>query len=45
MAARLPQAERQTISGAGHIVNIEASAAFNEAATRFIRKIASHRSD
>ena len=45
MAARLPQAERQTISGAGHIVNIEASAAFNEAATRFIRQIASHRSD
>lgn len=40
MTARLPRAKRHTISGAGHIVNIEASDAFNAAAAGFIRQFA-----
>ena len=35
MAARLPRAERVSIAGAGHVVNIEAEAAFNEAVKTF----------
>lgn len=35
MAARLPRAERVSIPGAGHVVNIEAEAAFNEAVKTF----------
>jgi pimeloyl-ACP methyl ester carboxylesterase len=40
MTARLPQAKRHTIPGAGHIVNIEASDDFNAAAATFIREFA-----
>lgn len=40
MTARLPHAERVTIPGAGHIVNIEASEAFDAAAAAFVRKLA-----
>lgn len=40
MTARLPQAKRHTIPGAGHIVNIEASDEFNAAAAAFIRQFA-----
>lgn len=36
MAARLPQARRVSIPGAGHVVNLEAEAAFNEAAVAFL---------
>jgi len=35
MAARLPRAERVSIAGAGHVVNIEAEEAFNEAVKTF----------
>ena len=45
MTARLPQAERCTLAGAGHIVNIEAADEFNAAATGFLRKIAGLESD
>jgi len=40
MAARLPRAERETIPGAGHILNIDESEAFHACALRFIGKIA-----
>jgi pimeloyl-ACP methyl ester carboxylesterase len=40
MAARLPRAERETIPGAGHMVNIDESEVFNAVALRFIGKIA-----
>jgi pimeloyl-ACP methyl ester carboxylesterase len=39
MGARLPRAERVTIQGAGHIVNIEATDAFNAAAIAFLRRV------
>jgi len=40
MAARIPDAERVVIPGAGHIVNIEEPEAFNEVAIAFLRRIA-----
>ncbi len=40
MTARLPRVERETIPGAGHIVNIDATEAFNEIALRFVAKLA-----
>jgi|Marorgknorr_s2lv_3_1036020.scaffolds.fasta_scaffold06830_2 pimeloyl-ACP methyl ester carboxylesterase len=40
MTARLPRAESLCIPGAGHIVNIEAEAAFNAAATGFLASLA-----
>jgi pimeloyl-ACP methyl ester carboxylesterase len=40
MTARLPRVERETIPGAGHIVNIDESEAFNAIALRFLGKIA-----
>jgi pimeloyl-ACP methyl ester carboxylesterase len=40
MAARLPRAERETIPGAGHMVNIDESEVFNAIALRFLGKIA-----
>lgn len=39
MGARLPRAERVTIPGAGHIVNIEATDAFNAAAIAFLQRV------
>lgn len=39
MAARLPQAEVVTVSGAGHIVNIEAPEAFDAALLAFLDKL------
>lgn len=39
MVARLPQAQRVSIPGAGHVVNIEAETAFNEAATTFLASL------
>jgi pimeloyl-ACP methyl ester carboxylesterase len=39
MTARLPRAERETIPGAGHIVSIDESEAFNAIALRFLGKI------
>jgi pimeloyl-ACP methyl ester carboxylesterase len=39
LEARIPQAERVTISGAGHIVNIEAAAAFNEVVEGFLARL------
>ncbi len=38
MEARLPRAERVTIAGAGHIVNIEAADAFNRAVSDFVAR-------
>jgi len=40
MAARLPRVERETIPGAGHMVNIDESEVFNAIALRFLGKIA-----
>ena len=40
MTARLPRVERETIPGAGHIVNIDESEAFNAIALRFLGRIA-----
>ncbi len=40
MAARLPRVERETIPEAGHMANIDESAAFNAIARRFLGKIA-----
>ena len=40
ITARLPRAQRETIPGGGHIVNIDSSDAFNTAAVRFLREIA-----
>jgi len=40
MAARLPRVEREMIPGAGHIVNIDATEAFNEMTLRFVAKVA-----
>lgn len=40
MTARLPNAERVGIAGAGHIVNIEAAEAFDAAAGAFVRRLA-----
>jgi pimeloyl-ACP methyl ester carboxylesterase len=39
MAARLPRAEKVTIPGAGHIVNIEAAGAFDAAVLSFLREM------
>lgn len=39
MAARLPRAESVTVSGAGHIVNIEAPEAFDAALIAFLGKL------
>ena len=39
MAARLPRARTLRIPGAGHIVNIEAEAAFNDAAKGFLASL------
>jgi pimeloyl-ACP methyl ester carboxylesterase len=39
LAARLPKARSTTLAGASHIVNIEAEAAFNEAARGFVRSL------
>ena len=39
MAARLPRAEVVTVSGAGHIVNIEAPEAFDAALVDFLEKL------
>ena len=36
MAAKLPNAERVTIPGAGHIVNIDETEAFNAAVLAFL---------
>jgi pimeloyl-ACP methyl ester carboxylesterase len=40
MAARLSRAERETIPGAGHMLNIDETEAFNAIALRFLGKIA-----
>jgi 3-oxoadipate enol-lactonase len=40
MTARLPRAERETIPGAGHMVNIDESEVFNAIVLRFLGKIA-----
>jgi len=40
MTARLPRVERETIPGAGHMVNIDESEAFNAIALRFLGKVA-----
>jgi len=40
MTARLPRVERETIPGAGHIVNIDEGEAFNAIALRFLGRIA-----
>jgi pimeloyl-ACP methyl ester carboxylesterase len=40
MTAKLPQAERVTIAGAGHIVNIEAPAEFDAAVIGFLERVA-----
>jgi pimeloyl-ACP methyl ester carboxylesterase len=40
MAAKLPNAEKLVIAGAGHIVNIEAAEEFDAAAIGFIRRFA-----
>jgi pimeloyl-ACP methyl ester carboxylesterase len=40
MTAKLPRAEKVTIPGAGHIVNIEAAEAFDAAVISFLGKIA-----
>jgi pimeloyl-ACP methyl ester carboxylesterase len=40
LTARLPQAERETLPGAGHMLNIDESEAFNVIAQRFLGKIA-----
>jgi pimeloyl-ACP methyl ester carboxylesterase len=40
MAARIPGAEHVVIPGAGHIVNIEKTEAFNEIAIGFLRRVA-----
>jgi pimeloyl-ACP methyl ester carboxylesterase len=40
MEARLPRAERVTIAGAGHIVNLDAPAAFDAALCAFLRRVA-----
>jgi pimeloyl-ACP methyl ester carboxylesterase len=39
LAARIPKARSVTLAGAGHIVNIEAEAAFNEAAAGFVESL------
>ncbi len=39
LAARLPEAERVTISRAGHVVNIEEPDAFNAAVIRFLARL------
>jgi 2-succinyl-6-hydroxy-2,4-cyclohexadiene-1-carboxylate synthase len=45
MAARLPRVERETILGAGHMVNIDESEVFNAIALRFLGKIAAETSE
>ena len=40
MTARLPRVERETIPGAGHMVNIDESETFNAIALRFLGKVA-----
>jgi pimeloyl-ACP methyl ester carboxylesterase len=40
MTAKLPSARQETIPGAGHIVNIEATDAFNAAVARFLATLA-----
>jgi len=40
MAAKLPRAEKVTIHGAGHIVNIEAAEAFDAAVISFLQELA-----
>jgi pimeloyl-ACP methyl ester carboxylesterase len=40
MAAKLPGARREVIPGAGHIVNIEAAAAFNDLVLQFLGELA-----
>jgi pimeloyl-ACP methyl ester carboxylesterase len=37
MAARIPKAQRVVVPGAGHIVNIEAQAAFDRAVIGFLQ--------
>ena len=39
MGARLPQAQTLRIPGAGHIVNIEAETAFNDALSAFLASL------
>jgi pimeloyl-ACP methyl ester carboxylesterase len=39
METRLPDAERVTIAGAGHIVNIEAADAFNAVVCDFLGRL------
>lgn len=39
MAARLPAAESVTLAGAGHVVNLEATDAFNAAVLRFLERV------
>ena len=39
MAARLPNATHVVISGAGHISNLEETAAFNEAVLQFLARL------
>jgi pimeloyl-ACP methyl ester carboxylesterase len=41
LEARLPRAERQTIAGAGHIVNLDAPEAFAAAVAGFLARLAS----
>jgi pimeloyl-ACP methyl ester carboxylesterase len=39
LAARLPRAEQRTIAGAGHIVNLDAPAAFEAEVLAFLRRL------
>jgi pimeloyl-ACP methyl ester carboxylesterase len=40
MAARIPKAQRVVLPAAGHIVNIEAQAAFDRAISGFLQGLA-----
>jgi pimeloyl-ACP methyl ester carboxylesterase len=42
MTAKLPRAEKVTVRGAGHIVNIEATEAFDAAVISFLARISHH---
>ncbi len=45
LAARLPRVERQAISGAGHMPNIEAPDAFDSIVAKFVAGLGGERSD
>ena len=45
ITARLPRAQRETIPGGGHIVNIDSSDAFNNVTVRFLQEVAADQQD